>query len=162
MIASQPSQAAPVVPQVWLDEQGQIFAIAFEGTSDQELNIMSKQAIPTEEEEDDDDEDGMYTSQPASAVVILPDPSLKDKIINYVNTMMTYSPWFPPPYVLANHNSILSFLHICTFLHIYLHQTFIVHIVRPVPISKARIHPSPTPFFRSHHPFSFWNGLNKM
>jgi hypothetical protein len=82
------SQAAPVVPQVWLDEQGQIFAIAFEGSSDQELDIMSKQAIPNEEE---DDEDGMYTSQPANAVVILPDPPLKDKIMNYVNSMLTYS-----------------------------------------------------------------------
>ncbi|KAI8334580.1 hypothetical protein BC941DRAFT_431600 [Chlamydoabsidia padenii] len=83
------SQAAPVVPQVWLDEQGQVFAIAFEGASDQDIKVLSKH-IDMADEENDEEEDEMYTT-PTNTVVILPNPSLQDKVVNYVNSLLSFS-----------------------------------------------------------------------
>ncbi|CAO3587911.1 unnamed protein product [Absidia cylindrospora] len=88
-------RAAPVVPQVWTDEQGQVFAVAFEGSSHANdasnqilLDTMKTIDVTDSAEDYEEDEDTMYTT---STVLILPDPSVKDKFLDYVNTMLTFS-----------------------------------------------------------------------
>ncbi|KAI8093487.1 uncharacterized protein BX664DRAFT_329825 [Halteromyces radiatus] len=85
-------QAAPV-PQVWMDEQGDVFAIALDATFQKDATIPPSTQLLLESMNDiglDEDEDNMYTIS-STALVMTPDPSVKDKIINYVNTMFTIS-----------------------------------------------------------------------
>lgn len=96
-LASLVVKAAPVVPQVWTDEQGQIFAVAFEGSSEANdvtnqvlLNTMKTVDVSDFVEDYEEDEDNMYTT---STVLVLPVPSVKERFINYVNTMLTFSSW---------------------------------------------------------------------
>ncbi|ORZ21252.1 hypothetical protein BCR42DRAFT_407170 [Absidia repens] len=88
-------KAAPVVPQVWTDEQGQVFAVAFEGSSQAKdmsnqilLDTMKTIDVTDLAEDYEEDEDNMYTT---STVLVLPDPSVKERFFNYINTLLTFS-----------------------------------------------------------------------
>lgn len=87
-------QALPIIPQVWLDDQGQPFAIAIEGAD--YIGFMSNHALVDHWFNDDDDpsvgndrdKDDMYTTD---ATILNPHYlPLRKKIMDYFNTKLNF------------------------------------------------------------------------